>query len=148
MISLKDKSFQGKFAKYKRYTGHSAHVTRVRWTHDDSYLISIGGRDIATLVWKHVRDREIDISTTTSTTLSKRSVTGVNASSTPVTRPLRKERGESDDSDNTDSEEEGYDSDVQHDRNMDYNARILIDPIRAGKKDVPRPTTTGNRRPV
>lgn len=149
MISLKDNLFQGKFAKYKRYTGHSAHVTRVRWTYDDSYLISIGGRDIATLIWKHVRDREIDLSTTTTTTtLSKRSVAGVNASSAPLARPLQKERGESDDSDNTDSEEEGYDSDVQHDRNMDYNARILIDPLRTGKKDAPRPTTTGNHRPL
>ncbi|CAF1543885.1 unnamed protein product, partial [Adineta ricciae] len=145
LVKLFEFPAKGKFAKYKRYTGHSAHVTRVRWTYDDSYLISIGGRDIATLVWKHVRDQEIDISTTT---LSKRSATGVNASSIPLTRPLRKERGESDDSDNTDSEEEGYDSDVQHDRNMDYNARILIDPIRTGKKDVPRPTTTGNRRPL
>lgn len=62
---------------------------------------------------------------------------------------MKKERGESDDSDNTDSEEEGYDSDVQHDRSMDYNARILIAPVRSkdDKKDAPRPTTT-NKKPM
>ena len=57
------------------------------------------------------------------------------------------EKGQSDDSDNTDSEEEGYDSDVQHDRNMDYNLRFLIDPTRGktDKKEAPRPTATGRR---
>jgi len=82
--------------------------------------------------------------------MSKTTVTTVSASP-GVALPLRRERGESDDSDNTDSEEEGYDSDVQHDRAMDYNARILINPVRTtktDKKEITRPTATGNRRPV
>ncbi|CAF4959836.1 unnamed protein product, partial [Rotaria socialis] len=58
------------------------------------------------------------------------SKTTTTAAAPTAVAPVRQEKGESDDSDNTDSEEEGYDSDVQHDRSMDYNARILIDPVR------------------
>lgn len=36
----------------KSYTGHSAHVTKVKFTHDDSYIISIGGDDKCVFVWK------------------------------------------------------------------------------------------------
>jgi hypothetical protein len=136
---------KGKHAKYKKYTGHSAHVTRVRWTNDDSYLVSIGGRDVATLVWKHERGRTVDV---TPSIMSKTTATSVSASpAASVT--LQKARGESDDSDNTDSEEEGYDSDVQHDRAMDYNQRILInhDRTKLDKKEVQRPTAA-NRRTV
>jgi hypothetical protein len=66
-----------------------------------------------------------------------------------TTAAVRQQRGESDDSDNTDSEEEGYDSDVQHDRSMDYNARILIDPVRTktDKKETPKPSIT-NKKPM
>ena len=136
---------QGKFAKFKRYTGHSAHVTRVRWTFDNTYLISIGGRDVATLVWKHERNTNDVVAAPTSE--KKANAKGVNASPTAAAAAavgVRREQGQSDDSDNTDSEEEGYDSDVQHDRSMDYNARILIDPgrLRNEKKDTPRPSAT------
>jgi hypothetical protein len=68
----------------------------------------------------------------------------------PITTVSRqRQRGESDDSDNTDSEEEGYDSDVQHDRDMDYNARFLINPVRShiDKKNLHR-RTTANQRPM
>lgn len=143
---------KGKFAKFKRYAGHSAHVTRVRWTHDDNYLISIGGRDVAAIVWKHEGQRAIEI---TPSLMTRKSIVPVSATpngnaatTTPMSLALKQERGESDDSDNTDSEEEGYDSDVQHDRKMDYNARFLINPIRAKTETnvVHHPTT--NRKPM
>jgi len=41
-----------KFAPFKRYVGHSAHVTNVRFTCDDRYLISAGGDDCCVFVWK------------------------------------------------------------------------------------------------
>ena len=69
--------FQGKNSKFKKYVGHSAHVTNVRWTHDDKKLVSTGGADTSMMVWQ--RD---------------------------VPEGRDNCRGESDDSD-TDSEEEG-----------------------------------------
>jgi len=138
---------KGKFAKFKRYTGHSAHVTRVRWTWDSSYLISIGGRDVAILIWKHERNTNTDILSTTQT---KTTVKSISATPTTTALPVRQGRGESDDSDNTDSEEEGYDSDVQHDRSMDYNTRILIKPVQSkkDKKEILRPSTATNKKPL
>lgn len=142
--------FQGKFAKYKQYTGHSAHVTRVRWTHDSSYLVSIGGRDVAALIWKH--EGPIDVEPTPGKTTVKNVRATPPITTTSITAAkLRPERGESDDSDNTDSEEEGYDSDVQHDRSMDYNLRILIDPNRLKsekKEEIIRRTTKTNPKPM
>ena len=69
---------QGKFAKFKKYTGHSAHVTNVRWTADGKKLVSSGGADTAIMVWARQSTQDKDGAI----------------------------RGESDDSD-TDSEEEG-----------------------------------------
>ena len=44
---------QEKHAKYKQYVGHSAHVTNVRFTHDDTKLVSTGGGDMSVMVWSH-----------------------------------------------------------------------------------------------
>ncbi|KAL5008221.1 hypothetical protein ScPMuIL_013802 [Solemya velum] len=92
---------KGKFSKFKKYVGHSAHVTNVRWTKDNTKLISIGGADTAVMVWNHyMPDQKVHA------------------------------RGDSDDSD-TDSEEEGgYDSDVEREKNMDYSSKIYVNPIR------------------
>ena len=39
-------------AKHKRYVGHSAHVTNVRFSNSGSYLVSLGGNDTSILIWK------------------------------------------------------------------------------------------------
>ena len=37
---------------HKKYVGHSANVTNVKFTYDDQYLISTGGADTCVFVWK------------------------------------------------------------------------------------------------
>ncbi|XP_074647902.1 echinoderm microtubule-associated protein-like 6 [Tubulanus polymorphus] len=92
----------GKFAKFKKYVGHSAHVTNVRWTSKDEKLVSIGGADTAVMVWTHL-----------------------GAAEKPTTC------GDSDESDDGDSEEEGgYDSDVEREKNMNYDTKTYANPIR------------------
>ena len=96
--------FQGKHAKFKKYVGHSAHVTNVRWTNDDSRLVSVGGADTSVMVWSHAREHDQE-----------------------------EVGGDSDDSD-TDSEEEGgYDSDVEREKNLTYEDKIYANPLRTTK---------------
>jgi microtubule-associated protein-like 6 len=90
---------QGKHAKFKKYIGHSAHVTNVRWTANDTHLVSVGGGDTSVMQWQHLGAGET--------------------------------RGDSDDSDTDDEEEGGYDSDVAHEKNIDYSTKTYTDPIRS-----------------
>jgi len=39
-------------AKFRKYVGHSAHVTNVRFTHDEHHVISVGGADHGVFQWK------------------------------------------------------------------------------------------------
>ncbi|XP_078516147.1 echinoderm microtubule-associated protein-like 5 isoform X2 [Lissotriton helveticus] len=48
-----------KGAKFKKYLGHSAHVTNVRWSHDHQWIISIGGADHSVFQWKFIPDRKL-----------------------------------------------------------------------------------------
>ncbi|KAA8578092.1 hypothetical protein FQN60_011516, partial [Etheostoma spectabile] len=52
LIKLFDFPCSEKYAKHKRYFGHSAHVTNVRFSWDDKYVISAGGSDCSLFVWK------------------------------------------------------------------------------------------------
>ncbi|KAH3854417.1 hypothetical protein DPMN_096959 [Dreissena polymorpha] len=93
----------GKFSKFKRYVGHSAHVTNCRFSSGDKKLVTVGGADTSVMVWKHTSGQGKE-----KTTMC----------------------GQSDDSD-TDSEEEGgYDSDVQREKNMDYMTKIYVNNVR------------------
>lgn len=37
---------------HKAYQGHSSHITQVRFSKDDNFLVSTGGNDKCVLVWK------------------------------------------------------------------------------------------------
>ena len=39
-------------AKFRKYVGHSAHVTNVRFTADQHHVISVGGADRAVFQWR------------------------------------------------------------------------------------------------
>lgn len=39
-------------AKFKKYIGHSAHVTNVHWSHDLQWVLTTGGSDHSVFQWK------------------------------------------------------------------------------------------------
>ena len=39
-------------AKFRKYVGHSAHVTNVRFSHNKQRLVSTGGADHAVFQWR------------------------------------------------------------------------------------------------
>lgn len=45
-------------AKFKKYLGHSAHITNVRWSHDCQWVITIGGADHSVFQWKFIPERK------------------------------------------------------------------------------------------
>lgn len=91
LVKLFEYPAAGKHAKFKKYLGHSAHVTNVRWLPGDRCLVSTGGGDTAVMRWAY------------------------NNAAAHDTASLVGAAGESDDSD-TDDDEEGYDSDVEREK--------------------------------
>lgn len=53
LVKLFDFPSTTKHAKFKKYAGHSAHVTNVRFAYGDRFLVSTGGGDTAVLVWRY-----------------------------------------------------------------------------------------------
>jgi len=47
-------------ASFKKFIGHSSHVTCVRFTHNDAYVISTGGNDKSIFQWKFHMDQEAE----------------------------------------------------------------------------------------
>ncbi|XP_053521941.1 echinoderm microtubule-associated protein-like 5 isoform X6 [Artibeus jamaicensis] len=92
---------KGKCGKFKRYVAHSAHVTNVRWTYDDSMLVTVGGADMSLMVWTNEAEgcRE-------------------------------KGPCDSEESDADSEEDGGYDSDVTRENEVSYTIRAFSTNIR------------------
>ncbi len=52
--------YRVKGAKYKKYAGHSSHVTNVRFNSDKTRVITIGGLDHAVLQWRFIPEDLVD----------------------------------------------------------------------------------------
>ncbi|XP_072121311.1 echinoderm microtubule-associated protein-like 6 isoform X4 [Mobula birostris] len=100
-IKLFSYPVKGQYAKFKKYVGHSAHVTNVRWAQDDSLLLSVGGADTALMIWSQETDGNRD-----------------------------KKPVDSEESDTDTDEDGGYDSDVAREKSIDYTTKIYAVSIR------------------
>lgn len=92
---------KGKFGKFKKYVAHSTHVTNVRWTYDDSMLVTLGGADMSLMVWTN-----------------------------EVESHREKKYCDSEESDIDSEEDGGYDSDVTRENEISYTIRALSTNIR------------------
>ncbi len=39
-------------AKFNEYCGHSSHVTKVRFSSNDHFVVSTGGNDMTVMIWQ------------------------------------------------------------------------------------------------
>ncbi|XP_037602711.1 echinoderm microtubule-associated protein-like 5 isoform X2 [Sebastes umbrosus] len=87
---------KGKYAKFKRYVAHSTHVTNVRWTHDDSLLVTVGGGDTCLMIWAHEAEGHREF-----------------------------KQCDSEESDIESEDDGGYDSDVTRENEINYTIKAL-----------------------
>ncbi|XP_045150033.1 echinoderm microtubule-associated protein-like 6 [Echinops telfairi] len=101
LVKLFSYPVKGQHARFKKYVGHSAHVTNVRWLHNDSVLLTVGGADTALMTWT-------------------REFVGTQESKLV----------DSEESDTDAEEDGGYDSDVAREKAIDYTTKIYAVSIR------------------
>lgn len=76
-----------------KYSAHSSHVTNVSFTHNDSHLISTGGKDMSIIQWKLVEKLSLPqneiLADTTLTKAPTSSIEGVIQSDTCIPPPFQ-----------------------------------------------------------
>ena len=120
-----------KNAKHKKYIGHSAHVTNVRWCCDDRTLVSIGGADCSVLVWRLKEKSELK--TIKSFYEGRSSEVSYKSQDADESKHNAFQNDESDSSDGDDGDEEGvggYDSDIEKEIKIDYVPKFNVNPLR------------------
>uniref|UniRef100_A0A8C2DMR9 EMAP like 6 n=1 Tax=Cyprinus carpio TaxID=7962 RepID=A0A8C2DMR9_CYPCA len=101
-----------KAAKFKKYIGHSAHVTNVRWSHDLQWVLSTGGADHSVFQWRFLPEGVMN----------------------GVLEPLLQESyadSNSGDSDSDLSDVPELDSDIEQEAQMNYERQVY-------KEDLPQ----------
>ena len=113
-----------KGAKFRKYVGHSSHVTNVRFNKDKTRVISIGGADHAVFQWRFLTEEGVEAKSAVS------SVKDVEDLSDKYTGYMDSNSEESD----SDLSGKEVDSDIENEKEKSYDRSVARDDLIVRKK--------------